>query len=97
MLLTPGAVTRINSGEKLVCLLHVKAIRPVIVEGGISRYRVLLSDGQSDIQGMFSASQNQLFTNNTIVKNSIIEISDFLKYEVSGQTVIVPLSIKVVG
>ena len=97
MSLTSGAVAKILNGDKLTARLQVSTIKPIMSGGVANRYRLLLTDGQSKINGMLSAQHNQLITNNVIVENSIIEINDFMKNEVGGQIVIVLLNLNVVG
>jgi hypothetical protein len=96
MSLTSGAVAKILNGEKITARLQVTTIKPIISGGVASRYRMLLTDGQSKINGMLSTQHNQLITNNVIVENSIIEINDFMTNEVGGQITIVLLNLNVV-
>jgi replication factor A1 len=65
--------------------------------GQATRYRLQLSDGQNQLVGMLSAQLITMVTNNEIVDNTIVEIIDYVKNEVSGNTVVVLLNIKVIG
>ena len=96
MSLTSGAIAKILNGDKLTARLQVSTIKPIMSGGVANRYRLLLTDGQSKINGVLPAQHNQLITNNVIVENSIIEINDFAKNEVGGQIVIVLLELNVV-
>jgi len=97
MSLVAGTVKRILNSEKFPAKLQVLSIKPIISNGQANRYRLALSDGQSQLVGMLSAQLVSMVTNHEIVDNTIIEIIDYVKNEVSGNTVVVLLNIRVIG
>lgn len=95
--LTPNAVKRILSGEKANFVVHVTAVKAIVAGGAPTRYRLLLSDGVESIAGMLAAPLCPLVANEQLEVGSVVEITELLKNEVSGQQVIILMGVNVLG
>ena len=65
--------------------------------GAPTRYRLLLSDGVESIAGMLAAPLCPLVANEQLEVGSVVEITELLKNEVSGQQVIILMGVNVLG
>lgn len=80
--LTAGAISSISSGESedLKPVFQVMDIRLLQTPtgGGADRYKVSLSDGLFQQQGMLSTQRNNLVTSHQLQKGSIVQLTQFV-------------------
>ncbi len=101
MSLTRSAVLRMVDGnrnwshrnyEATVQVLDVKRI----IVGEDHRYRIVLSDGDSYIQGLLLPLFSSLVTSERIKTNTILELEEIIVHTIKGQTVVVILEMDVI-
>lgn len=101
--LTQGAISRIASMstseedpffEPTLQIINVKKVNS---SGNQDRFRIILSDGQKYIQGLLATQLNLLVSENKLEGNAFIKLQKFVKNHVSNRTLVVCLSVEIVG
>lgn len=101
--LTRGAIGKIagmKSSEEDPAFqptVQVINLRKVNASGSQDRFRIILSDGVNFMQGLLATQCNDVVHSNQLQNESIIRLQKFVKNEVSGRTLVVALSLEVVG
>lgn len=77
--------------------LQIINVKKVNSSGNQDRFRIILSDGQKYIQGLLATQLNPLVAENKLEGNAFIKLHKFVKNNVNSRTLVVCLSVEIVG
>ena len=73
-----GAVNSPHDIADNTFIVQVASLKALTsTDGGLPRYRVVFSDGDSNIVGIITTDSASLFANQEVIQNSLVRISEF--------------------
>jgi len=87
------ATTQQEAGYQPVC--QIINIKNVNNGGQTDRYRIIISDGDTYVQGMVATQLNHLLANNELQTHNVIRIEKFMINDVKGKKVVILLEFQI--
>jgi replication factor A1 len=98
IVLSHGAIAEIanNDNTTLQPIVQILEVKKAITGDNKVRWRLVITDGQSWIQGMLSSQQTHLIEQKLLQKHSVCKLNEYVCQLVGGRRIVVLINIELV-